>query len=366
MLATGGRAVIGERMPAYPALGEPRSDRVTVIAGLLERDQVDIAVGGQPLEIGDDLGLPEGLGSPVIGDVDDTGPLRRLHARLHFGKTGGLPLAAMCGIGGICSVDGAPVDRQVLKRMADSIAHRGPDAEGYYVNEGPPSVGLASRRLAVIDIEGGDQPLSIESGAFTIVYNGEVFNAWELRRELEGRGHRFETRSDTEVVVRGYAEWGTNVLDRLNGMWAFAIWDAPRRRLFIARDRLGVEAARLFGYGQWPGVRLGDQGACRVGAGRSATRPVRAPPLPLLLRHPGALQPHRRGKATSGGARAPDRRRWRQRVPILGLRPRRRTTGMAPPTRIRSRSFSRTPSRGDWSATSRSASCSRAGSTQGW
>ena len=263
-------------------------------------------------------------------------------------------------------MDGAPVDRQVLKRMADSIAHRGPDAEGYYVNEGPPSVGLASRRLAVIDIEGGDQPLSIESGAFTIVYNGEVFNAYELRRELEGRGHRFETRSDTEVVVRGYAEWGTDVLDRLNGMWAFAIWDAPRRRLFIARDRLGVKP--LVYSDTANGLVFGSEIKALVASGLvdRRARPVRAPPLPLLLRHPGALQPHRRGEATSGRARAPDRRRRASTSADTGTAPWRRTTGMAPPTRIRSRSFSRTRSRGDWSATCRSASCSRAGSTQGW
>jgi asparagine synthase (glutamine-hydrolysing) len=147
----------------------------------------------------------------------------------------------MCGIAGIHSADGASIDRRALALMADSIAHRGPDAEGFYVDEGRPSVGLASRRLAVIDIGGGDQPLSIESGAFTIIYNGEIFNASELRHELEGRGHRFTTHSDTEVVVRGYVEWGTEVLDRLNGMWGFAIWDRPRRRLFIARDRLGVK-----------------------------------------------------------------------------------------------------------------------------
>jgi asparagine synthase (glutamine-hydrolysing) len=146
----------------------------------------------------------------------------------------------MCGIAGIYSAGRGAADREALKRMADSIAHRGPDAEGYFVRKGSPSVGLANRRLAVIDVEGGDQPLSIESGQ-TIVYNGEIYNAHEVRRELEGRGHRFRTRCDTEVVVRGYAEWDTGVLDRLNGMWAFAIWDEQRKRLFIGRDRLGVK-----------------------------------------------------------------------------------------------------------------------------
>ncbi len=147
----------------------------------------------------------------------------------------------MCGIAGVLHRDGRPVDRAALQRMGDSIAHRGPDGEGFYVEQKTPSVGLASRRLAVIDVAGGAQPMTIEAGAFTIVYNGEIFNAAELRRELESAGHRFRTRCDTEVVVRGYASWGPEVLQRLNGMWALAIWDRPARRLFVARDRLGVK-----------------------------------------------------------------------------------------------------------------------------
>lgn len=129
----------------------------------------------------------------------------------------------------------------MLQRMGDSIAHRGPDGEGFHVEPERPSVGLVSRRLAVIDVEGGTQPMTIEDGAFTIVYNGEIFNTAELRRELESAGHRFRTRCDTEVVLRGYAAWGADVVHRLNGMWALAIWDRPARRLFIARDRLGVK-----------------------------------------------------------------------------------------------------------------------------
>jgi asparagine synthase (glutamine-hydrolysing) len=126
--------------------------------------------------------------------------------------------------------------------MATALAHRGPDGEGFHTDdETAPSVGLASRRLAVIDIAGGDQPMSTEDGAYTIVYNGELFNAEEVRHELETRGHRFRTRCDTEVVLRGYAEWGDAVLERLNGMWALAIWDSAERRLFLARDRLGVK-----------------------------------------------------------------------------------------------------------------------------
>ncbi|MDQ3571812.1 MAG: asparagine synthase (glutamine-hydrolyzing) [Actinomycetota bacterium] len=148
----------------------------------------------------------------------------------------------MCGIAGICFFDGRPVDEQALRQMATSIAHRGPDGEGIHIDDGArASVGLASRRLAVIDVEGGDQPMSTEDGAYTIIYNGELFNAAEVRRELESRRHRFRTRCDTEVFLRGYAEWGEAVLDRLNGMWAVAIWDARNRRLFLARDRLGVK-----------------------------------------------------------------------------------------------------------------------------
>jgi asparagine synthase (glutamine-hydrolysing) len=147
----------------------------------------------------------------------------------------------MCGIAGLLQRDGRPVDRAQLERMATRIAHRGPDGAGFHLDGGRPSVGLASRRLAVIDISGGAQPMATEDGACTIVYNGEVFNAPELRAELEGHGHRFRSRCDTEVVLRGYVQWGPEVLGRLNGMWGFALWDRPRRRLFLARDRLGVK-----------------------------------------------------------------------------------------------------------------------------
>jgi asparagine synthase (glutamine-hydrolysing) len=125
--------------------------------------------------------------------------------------------------------------------MGAAIAHRGPDSEGTFVHNGRPSVGLLNRRLAIIDISGGDQPITVEDGAFTIVYNGELYNTAELRHELELGGQRFHTRCDTEVIVRGYAVWGTSVLDHLDGMWAFAIWDARRHSLFLSRDRLGIK-----------------------------------------------------------------------------------------------------------------------------
>jgi asparagine synthase (glutamine-hydrolysing) len=147
----------------------------------------------------------------------------------------------MCGIAGICHHDGQPIDVETLRTMSEALAHRGPDDDGAFACEGIPSVGLASRRLAVIDVDGGHQPMSVDDGALTIVYNGEIWNAAELRRELESRGRRFTTRCDTEVVLHAYAFWGLDVLERLNGMWSFAIWDRDRRRLFIARDRLGIK-----------------------------------------------------------------------------------------------------------------------------
>lgn len=147
----------------------------------------------------------------------------------------------MCGIAGVIHRDGRPVDRDALRRMAAALTHRGPDGEGYFVEGGAPSVGLANRRLAVVDLPGGAQPMSTPEGDHTLVYNGELYNASEVRSDLEARGHRFRTRSDTEVVLRSYVEWGPDALGRLNGMWAFAVWDRPHRRLFAARDRLGVK-----------------------------------------------------------------------------------------------------------------------------
>jgi asparagine synthase (glutamine-hydrolysing) len=147
----------------------------------------------------------------------------------------------VCGIAGICHLDGEPIEAETLRAMGQALAHRGPDDEGTFVCDGIPSVGLASRRLAVIDIAGGHQPMSIDDGALTIVYNGELWGARELRRELESRGRRFRTQCDTEVLLHGYAVWGPDVLKHLNGMWAFAIWDRNERRLFIARDRLGIK-----------------------------------------------------------------------------------------------------------------------------
>ncbi len=154
-----------------------------------------------------------------------------------------------CGICGVVT-DGtrAAPARPVLERMTEALAHRGPDAAGLYLR-GP--AGLGSRRLSIIDLAGGDQPIANEDGTIWIVYNGEVFNYRELRRDLLARGHRLATASDTEVIVHLYEEDGAGCVRRLRGMFAFALWDATRKTLLLARDRLGIKP--LY-YAERPGV----------------------------------------------------------------------------------------------------------------
>ena len=144
----------------------------------------------------------------------------------------------MCGIAGLLRRDGSPVDGALLKRMTDVLAHRGPDGEGFYT-DGP--VGLGHRRLSIIDLSTGAQPMSSATGSLWITYNGEVYNYRELRQELIALGFEFRTNSDTEVILVAYQAWGVECLGRLRGMFAFAIWDRPRRRLFLARDRVGIK-----------------------------------------------------------------------------------------------------------------------------
>jgi asparagine synthase (glutamine-hydrolysing) len=146
----------------------------------------------------------------------------------------------MCGILAILNFDPEnQVDEPLLRQMTDTMAHRGPDDAGYWVN-GP--VGLGNRRLAIIDLSpSGHQPMNNENGTLWITYNGEIYNFKELRRELEMKGHSFQSHTDTEVVLYAYEEWGTDCLSRFNGMWAFALWDNRRRCLFVARDRLGIK-----------------------------------------------------------------------------------------------------------------------------
>jgi asparagine synthase (glutamine-hydrolysing) len=146
----------------------------------------------------------------------------------------------MCGICGIVYQDPThPVDRRVLVQMRDVLTHRGPDDAGYYVS---PGVGLGSRRLAILDLsDRGHMPMSTPDGRFWIVYNGEIYNYQELRAPLEARGCHFLSNTDTEVLLNLFAAEGSAMLQRLNGMFAFAIWDARERQMFVARDRLGVK-----------------------------------------------------------------------------------------------------------------------------
>ena len=143
----------------------------------------------------------------------------------------------MCGICGIVSADG-PIDPTRLGAMSATLVHRGPDSDGSFASNG---VGLAARRLAIIDLETGDQPIANETGTLHVVQNGEIYNYRELRRELERRGHRFTTHGDTEVLVHLYEERGPRFAERLRGMFAIAIWDAERSRLILARDRYGIK-----------------------------------------------------------------------------------------------------------------------------
>lgn len=142
----------------------------------------------------------------------------------------------MCGI---CGFTGQNVDRgQVLTDMMNRIIHRGPDGAGQYMDD---EIAMGFRRLSIIDLEGGDQPMRTEDGRLVITFNGEIYNYRELREELKGRGHSFWTRSDTEVLLHGYSEYGVKILDRLRGMFAFVIWDTRKKELFGARDMFGIK-----------------------------------------------------------------------------------------------------------------------------
>ena len=145
----------------------------------------------------------------------------------------------MCGICGQYNfTDNRPASKATVRAMARAISHRGPDDEGFHFSGG---LGLGFRRLSIIDLSGGHQPMSDPSESVWVAFNGEIYNFPELRAELQGFGHVFRTRSDTEVIVHGYKQWGTNVLKRLNGMFGLAIWDEPRKKLVLARDPAGIK-----------------------------------------------------------------------------------------------------------------------------
>jgi asparagine synthase (glutamine-hydrolysing) len=170
----------------------------------------------------------------------------------------------MCGVAGIFNgASGRPADRATAEAMTHALRHRGPDDHGFFF-DGPLALGM--RRLSIIDLEGGRQPIANEDGTIQLVFNGEVYNHRALRRELQALGHTFRTRADTEVIVHGYEVWGERVLDRLNGMFGFALWDGRARRLLLVRDRLGIKPL------YW--TRLADGIAF-------------ASELKALLRHPG-------------------------------------------------------------------------------
>jgi len=142
----------------------------------------------------------------------------------------------MCGIAGIVNSSRAPVARESIHRMCNAIVHRGPDEEGLFVKDG---VGLGMRRLSIIDLVGGRQPVFSEDRSVWVVFNGEIYNFPELHRELLARGHNFYTNCDTEVIVHLYEEAGAECVQKLRGMFAFALYDECRRKLLMARDRLG-------------------------------------------------------------------------------------------------------------------------------
>lgn len=145
----------------------------------------------------------------------------------------------MCGIAGIFNLDGAPVAHRAIKAMTDILAHRGPDGEGQYIDL---NLALGHRRLAVIDLSpAGQQPMASQDGQIIVSYNGEIYNFLQLRLELEAQGHHFRSRTDTEVLIHGYEQYGIEFISRLNGMFALGLWDAGKRKLYLVRDRYGIK-----------------------------------------------------------------------------------------------------------------------------
>jgi len=145
----------------------------------------------------------------------------------------------MCGICGVLDLEsGRRVSREHVEAMAQKLVHRGPDDAGYYLS---PPVALGFRRLSIVDLTGGHQPMSNEDGTVWIVFNGEIYNHASIRPDLERRGHHYTTRSDTETILHLYEEYGDDCVHYLRGMFSFAIWDSSKRRLFCARDRLGIK-----------------------------------------------------------------------------------------------------------------------------
>src|SRR5438067_10015111 len=145
----------------------------------------------------------------------------------------------MCGICGLATLRAdREISEEALRKMCGSIRHRGPDDEGYLLE---PGIGLGMRRLSIIDLSTGHQPIHNEDRTIWIVFNGEIYNFPELRRELEAAGHHFYTSTDTEAIVHAYEQWGTRAIARLRGMFGLAIWDTRTKSLLVARDRIGIK-----------------------------------------------------------------------------------------------------------------------------
>jgi asparagine synthase (glutamine-hydrolysing) len=193
----------------------------------------------------------------------------------------------MCGICGQYNFgEPIPVRRRAIQVMTRSLIHRGPDDEGYYIS-GP--LGLGFRRLSIIDLGGGHQPMSDLQESVWVIFNGEIYNFQELRSELEGHGHVFRTRSDTEVIIHGYKQWGDEVLNRLNGMFGLAIWDVRKRRLVLARDPFGIKLL----YYRMDGDRLSFGSEMRaVRTGMADRAEIDANSLNLFLRYRFTPSPH--------------------------------------------------------------------------
>jgi asparagine synthase (glutamine-hydrolysing) len=185
----------------------------------------DVAVG-EPVE---KLLIP-GVREPPLGERKEESAVERLPHALHDG--------CMCGLCGIVHL-GAPPETDAVEAMAGELDHRGPDGRGAFATAG---VAFAFRRLAIIDLsDAGAQPFASEDARLQLMHNGEIYNYRQLRRDLESAGHRFRSATDTEVILRAYIQWGEACVERFNGMWAFALWDDERQRLFCSRDRFGIK-----------------------------------------------------------------------------------------------------------------------------
>jgi asparagine synthase (glutamine-hydrolysing) len=149
----------------------------------------------------------------------------------------------MCGICGIYNFNGREVNKGLLQGMSNTLTHRGPDGEGFFVVS---NIGLGHRRLSIIDLEGGKQPMGNEDGTIQVVFNGEIYNFLELKKDLEAKGYQFRTKSDTETIIYSYEEWGEDFVQRLRGMFAIALWDARTQKLSLIRDRLGKKPLYYF------------------------------------------------------------------------------------------------------------------------